>query len=97
MAQENIFLVVSYDIPDNKRRARVIRILHNHGAERVQYSVFECYCTARTLEVMTELLQRTCHESEDTIRIYTLCASCRPRVTMMGKAAPIRTPGVRIY
>ncbi|MGI6496948.1 MAG: CRISPR-associated endonuclease Cas2 [Kiritimatiellia bacterium] len=35
------FYLVSYDIPDDKRRARVFKLMRGWG-ERVQYSVFCC-------------------------------------------------------
>jgi CRISPR-associated protein Cas2 len=36
-----MFIVVSYDISHDRRRARLSRELKNFGT-RVQYSVFEC-------------------------------------------------------
>ena len=36
-----MFIVISYDIPDNKRRTKVMKTLKNFGAH-VQYSVVEC-------------------------------------------------------
>ncbi|MGY2838709.1 CRISPR-associated endonuclease Cas2 [Thermostichus sp. MS-CIW-41] len=33
--------VITYDIPDNKRRKKVSDLLEGYG-RRVQYSVFEC-------------------------------------------------------
>ncbi len=36
-----MFIVISYDIADDKRRNRVAKTLENYGT-RVQYSVFEC-------------------------------------------------------
>lgn len=36
-----MFWVVCYDIPDNRRRHKVMKIMEGAG-RRVQYSVFEC-------------------------------------------------------
>lgn len=36
-----MFYIISYDIPDDKRRNRTAKILLDFG-KRVQYSVFEC-------------------------------------------------------
>jgi CRISPR-associated protein Cas2 len=33
--------VISYDIPDDKRRKKIADLLEGYG-QRVQYSVFEC-------------------------------------------------------
>ena len=35
-----MFVVVAYDIPDDRRRTRVAKVLEDYG-DRVQYSVFE--------------------------------------------------------
>ena len=36
-----MFVIVSYDIPNDKRRTQVMKTLKDYGAH-VQYSVFEC-------------------------------------------------------
>jgi CRISPR-associated protein Cas2 len=36
-----MFYLVSYDIPDDRRRTRLAKLLKDYGG-RVQYSVFEC-------------------------------------------------------
>ena len=36
-----MFYLVSYDIPDTKRRTKLAKTLEDFG-DRVQYSVFEC-------------------------------------------------------
>ena len=36
------WFVVSYDIPDNKRRTKVMKLLEGYG-RRAQFSVFECH------------------------------------------------------
>lgn len=36
-----MFYLISYDIPDDRRRVRVAKTLKDYG-DRVQYSVFEC-------------------------------------------------------
>jgi CRISPR-associated protein Cas2 len=40
----HMYLVVSYDIHDDKRRNRIHKVLKNFG-ERIQFSVFECDLT----------------------------------------------------
>jgi CRISPR-associated protein Cas2 len=40
------FVVVSYDITDDKRRVRMAKTLLGYG-QRVQYSVFEAHLTQR--------------------------------------------------
>ena len=43
-----MFIVISYDIPADKRRTKLAQLLENYG-QRVQYSVFECLLTGRQL------------------------------------------------
>ncbi len=42
MAKNTHFVVVAYDIPDDKRRLKVMNTLLDYGGTRVNYSVFEC-------------------------------------------------------
>lgn len=91
-----LFVVISYDIRNNRRRTRVSRRLEDFGAQRVQYSVFECYVTAENLDKLRRRLEKEFDPTEDSIRFYTLCANCRGRVTYMGVAEPVPEPGLRI-
>jgi CRISPR-associated endonuclease Cas2 len=40
-----VLILVSYDIPDDRRRTKLAHTLKDFG-QRVQYSVFECLLTA---------------------------------------------------
>ena len=58
------FFLASYDIPDDRRRTRVFKLLRGWG-ERVQYSVFCCQLNPRErLKLMDELKARM-HQDED--------------------------------
>ncbi|MCU0551926.1 MAG: CRISPR-associated endonuclease Cas2 [Leptolyngbya sp. Prado105] len=39
-----MFLVVSYDVPDDKRRTKIHKVLKSYG-QWMQYSLFECDLT----------------------------------------------------
>lgn len=43
-----MFVVVSYDIKNDKRRRKVMKLMEGYG-ERVQYSVFECHLQPRNI------------------------------------------------
>ncbi|MCC6165696.1 MAG: CRISPR-associated endonuclease Cas2 [Caldilineaceae bacterium] len=90
------FVVISYDIPDNKRRLKVAKLLLDYGAERVQRSVFELYVTPQHLERLQARLAKLHKAEEDSIRFYFLCAACRPKVVYWGLAQPIDEPGLLI-
>ncbi|RIK53107.1 MAG: CRISPR-associated endonuclease Cas2 [Chloroflexi bacterium] len=90
------FVVISYDIPDHKRRLKVAKLLLDFGAQRVQRSVFELVVTPQHLEGLRARLDKLHKPEEDSIRFYFLCASCRPKVVYLGLAQPIDEPGLLI-
>lgn len=79
----NTFILVSYDIPDDKRRNMVCKTLKDYG-ERVQYSVFECLVNKEVARKMIERLLRIIKKEEDSLRIYHLCDSCHKKVNIYG-------------
>lgn len=91
-----MFLLISYDIPDDRRRLKVARSLLDFGGHRVQYSVFECYITPRNLQGLQQRLGRVVDLEQDSIRFYSLCEKCQPKVILMGVAEPIEEPGLLI-
>ena len=89
------FYVIAYDIADDKRRLKVAKQLERLG-DRVQHSVFEVYLTSKELERLLKRLKKLIDVKEDSIRVYYLCASCRGKIRMIGKALVTPPPGVRI-
>lgn len=81
------FVLVSYDIADDRRRARVHRLLSGFGAW-VQYSVFECYLTNRQQVELAARLAREIAPTEDHVRLYRLCHACEGRVEVTGGGRP---------
>lgn len=79
--------LISYDIPDNKRRTKVANALEDYG-QRVQYSVFEVWLDPNTKRKLTQRLKRVINEEEDSVRFYWLCAQCQRRVTVLGNGTP---------
>lgn len=78
-----MFYIVSYDIPDDRKRARVAKTMLDFGT-RVQDSVFECIIgNDKLLEKMLEKLSKLVSE-EDSVRIYDLCAQCEKGVKVLG-------------
>lgn len=69
-----MFAVICYDIPDNKRRNRVGKLLEGCG-NRVQKSVFECDIKPERMKLLKARLAKIIKE-EDSIRYYYLCAQC---------------------
>ncbi len=87
------FLVVSYDIPFNRRRYKVMKTMEGFGT-RVQYSVFECRLKPREIDELRKRLRRLIVENEDSIRFYFLGAEDVKRIERLGDA---RTAEERIF
>ena len=77
------YVVISYDISDDRTRRRVANVLADYG-KRVQYSVFECRVDAKTLEKIITLLKPFA-EGNDSIRLYQLCDACVKKVVLLGR------------
>ncbi len=61
------FYLVSYDIPDDRRRTRIFKLLRGWG-ERVQYSVFCCQLNPRErLRLVDELKSRMLQSEDQTL------------------------------
>ena len=79
-----MFYLVSYDIPNDKRRTKLAKTIKDFG-DRVQYSVFECLLDKSLLDKMTGRIDKIIVEKEDSVRIYCLCANCEREIRVMGK------------
>jgi CRISPR-associated protein Cas2 len=89
-----MFYVVSYDIPDDRKRNKVSKALLDFGT-RVQYSVFECILDNKLLEKMTTKLTKIISD-EDSVRIYALCAKCESVAKVLGKGELLKDENVFI-
>jgi len=78
-----MFFIVSYDIPDTKRRTKLSRALEDFGT-RVQYSVFECLLPDEVVKKMRSRIEKIIEPSQDRVRIYRLCAQCEREITILG-------------
>jgi CRISPR-associated protein Cas2 len=77
-----MFIVVSYDIPHDRRRARLHGALKNFGT-RVQYSVFECVLDPKDLSRLQAAVQRLI-TADDHVRYYRLCEPCAQQIMALG-------------
>jgi len=85
-----MFIVVCYDIPDDKRRNRISDILEGFG-ERVQRSVFECDIKPEHLKKMKEKLVKVLKD-DDSVRYYYLCGECVTKVEVVNGPPVTKTP-----
>ena len=83
MRRNKIFVVISYDIPDDKRRTRVCKLLKNYGAH-IQYSVFECHLKRRDYHELRQRLNKLLSPHQDNVRLYFLCQDDVARIESLG-------------
>ncbi len=72
------FVVVAYDISNDRRRTRLHDLLLQYGSP-VQYSVFECLLDQKRLAQMKKQVARAVRPKEDRVRYYYLCGACLRR------------------
>ena len=82
-----MLILVSYDIPDNKRRRKIAKTLLDYG-DRVQYSVFECNLNQKQQAQLVEELKKLIAPEKDSVRIYPLRADSAAQVQVLGIAKP---------
>ena len=83
MPRDASFIVVSYDIRDDRRRARVFKAMQDFG-KRVQYSVFECELRPRDYTRLVDRVFKLILPEEDSVRLYYLCETCVPKIRSLG-------------
>ena len=90
-----MFVLVTYDIEDDRLRANVAKELEGCG-ERVQYSVFECRLKPaqyRTLKKTLGTLLKGREEAElNSIRFYKICSGCVKRIEILGHGNVTENP-----
>ena len=74
-----MFYVISYDIPDDRRRSQLAKVLKGFGT-RVQYSVFEAHLNKRQYGELKHAVARLIEPAEDSVRYYALCGACEGRI-----------------
>jgi CRISPR-associated protein Cas2 len=86
-AEETTLYIIAYDIPDDKRRTKVHRVLCGYGVW-TQYSLFECWLNRRQILELRVKLARHLNEQRDSVRFYSLCGGCQPKVITVGSERP---------
>jgi CRISPR-associated protein Cas2 len=77
-------LVITYDIPEDKRRTKIHKVLKSYG-QWMQFSVFECADLTETQYAkLRSRLAKMIKPEEDSVRFYFLCACCQAKVERIG-------------
>jgi CRISPR-associated protein Cas2 len=79
----SLYIVVSYDIVDDRKRLRLAKELLNYG-KRVQKSVFECRVDERKFLEMKGKIEKIINMEEDSVRYYSLCKKCISNIEVSG-------------
>lgn len=86
-AKKNL-IVVAYDVSDDKRRNRVMKLLQKYGS-RINYSVFECMVTDAQLKRLQKDILAKLDVKEDSVVYYPICVSCYSKVCYQRPTVPI--------
>ncbi len=85
--RQSSFYVVAYDIPDDKRRTKIHKILKGFG-QWTEFSLFECFLTRKELLQMRAKLDKYLDPRKDKVRIYLICDACLTRIETIGIPEP---------
>ena len=87
ISRQTTCYVIAYDIPDDKRRTNIHKLLLGFG-KWTQYSLFECFLSRKELILLQSKLVEHLVAKEDSVRFYPLCASCLSKVETVGGPLP---------
>jgi CRISPR-associated protein Cas2 len=81
MKATRMFYVIAYDVTNDKRRNRVVKLLKKYG-RRSNYSVFECMITDAQLEKIRKSMQSIINTKEmDRVAFYPICVNCFTKIS----------------
>jgi len=86
-ANQSTLYIIAYDIPDDRRRTKVHKILSGFGTW-TQFSLFECFLSKKELVQLRAKLAKHLKDTQDSVRFYPLCASCVEKVETVGGLPP---------
>jgi CRISPR-associated protein Cas2 len=78
-----MYLVISYDISDDKRRTKIHKALTSYG-QWMQFSLFECHLSEAEYARLRNRLNKLIKPERDSVRFYSLCECCRGKVERIG-------------
>ncbi|HYU74328.1 MAG TPA: CRISPR-associated endonuclease Cas2 [Ktedonobacteraceae bacterium] len=87
LASQTMCYIIAYDIPDDRRRTKVHKLLSGFGTW-TQYSLFECFLSRKELVLLKSKLAKHIDDTQDSVRFYPLCATCLEKVETVGGEPP---------
>lgn len=85
LGDDKCFILIIYDITDNKRRVKFAKLLEGYG-KRVQKSAFEAMLTPQKYDKLVNEIPRftSTKNGEDSVRIYRIIG--KGKVTAWGNS-----------
>ena len=77
-------MIVAYDIADEKRLARVAKVVKDYGI-RVQKSIFELEINAQVFLEMKIRVEKEIVPEEDGVKYFPLCEKCAGTLEIIGQ------------
>jgi CRISPR-associated protein Cas2 len=94
MRTKKNFYVIAYDVTDDKRRNKVVKLLQKYG-KRSNYSVFECMVTdAQLSNIRKSLLAIIDTKDCDSIAFYPICLNCFAKISYLPPKAISNPPKI---
>ena len=87
--------IVGYDIADQKRLAKVAKIVQGFGY-RIQYSFFHCFISSQQKKRLRQLLQKVIHEGEDQVIIVPVSEKQLKEIEFVGYKINLQAEGIII-
>jgi CRISPR-associated protein Cas2 len=78
-----VLYVVAYDIPNDRRRNRVLALLRGYGVS-VQLSLVECDLPRERFQELRRRLEELVHPRLDQVSVYALCGRRQGVVERLG-------------
>jgi CRISPR-associated protein Cas2 len=79
--------LVTYDISDNSRRNKLVKLLERYG-RRVQFSCFEIEIYPQNLELLVFNVERVIDPETDKVFFYPISRYATPFITKLGVVEP---------
>ncbi|MFL5626613.1 MAG: CRISPR-associated endonuclease Cas2 [Ktedonobacteraceae bacterium] len=86
-SSQTMCYIIAYDIPDDRRRTKVHKVLSGFGTW-TQYSLFECFLSKKELVLLKSKLAKHVQDAQDSVRFYPVCATCLEKVETVGGQPP---------
>jgi CRISPR-associated protein Cas2 len=68
-------VIITYDVADDRRRAKIAHTLQSYG-QRIQRSVFLCCLTGDVLARLRARLDQMIDPETDSIYVFRQCLAC---------------------